>query len=509
MPELIYIDEPRLEFGKGYKTEDPRDGLALFGPYESLSNRQLQVGVIGTPAGIDLYRSFTNQLSRPLISSKVQRPSFPGFEAVFGVNWPSTPALTRTLRPEALKAVLSIDSLKERTDAAVSLYLDEIKRVDTEEEISLDLWYLILPTEIKRRCRVQASNKVEKATITRLKKYMSGQGSIFPEQNEAAEDLEVIYDQHSDFHHQLKVRTLKAGIKTPTQLILEPKLNFRDEYQGWEFTPEMKAHMAWTLSTTAYYKLGKLPWKLSDIREGVCYLGLVFKKVDSLKRKGYACSAAQMFLDSGDGTVFKGNIGPWESTTENEFHLNKEAAKDLVRMALESYFDKHAGNYPKEVFVHGRAGFADDEWEGFKAVVEELCPQTKLTGIVIRESSKLKLFRDVQGEDCRYGNLRGLAYILDNRDGYLWTRGFVPRMDTSMSMEIPNPLRIRIDRSTDDEVSMQQVLKDILALSKLNYNACIYGDGLPVTLRFSDMIGNILTAVGSMDKKILPFKYYI
>ena len=31
---------------------------------------------------------------------------------------------------------------------------------------------------------------------------------------------------------------------------------------------------------------------------------------------------------------------------------------------------------------------------------------------------------------------------------------------------------------------MKTILGDILALTKLNFNSCIYGDGLPVTLRF-------------------------
>lgn len=51
---------------------------------------------------------------------------------------------------------------------------------------------------------------------------------------------------------------------------------------------------------------------------------------------------------------------------------------------------------------------------------------------------------------------------------------------------------------------------DVLSLTKLNYNTCIYGDGLPVTLRFADQIGEILTA-GPMDSDLppLPFRYYI
>jgi hypothetical protein len=38
------------------------------------------------------------------------------------------------------------------------------------------------------------------------------------------------------------------------------------------------------------------------------------------------------------------------------------------------------------------------------------------------------------------------------------------------------------------------VLRDIMALTKLNYNACKFGGGSPVTLRFADAVGEILTA---------------
>jgi hypothetical protein len=45
-------------------------------------------------------------------------------------------------------------------------------------------------------------------------------------------------------------------------------------------------------------------------------------------------------------------------------------------------------------------------------------------------------------------------------------------------------------------------------LTKLNFNACIYGDGLPVTLPFADAVGEILTA-GPVQKNQppLPFKH--
>ena len=58
-------------------------------------------------------------------------------------------------------------------------------------------------------------------------------------------------------------------------------------------------------------------------------------------------------------------------------------------------------------------------------------------------------------------------------------------------------------------VVIKTVMRDILALTKLNYNACLYGDGLPVTLRFSDKIGDILTAIPDVNWAAKPFKYYI
>ena len=47
-------------------------------------------------------------------------------------------------------------------------------------------------------------------------------------------------------------------------------------------------------------------------------------------------------------------------------------------------------------------------------------------------------------------------------------------------------------------------------LTKLNYNACVFADGEPVTLKFTDRVGEILTAgpIGT-DTPPLPFKFHI
>ena len=102
--------------------------------------------------------------------------------------------------------------------------------------------------------------------------------------------------------------------------------------------------------------------------------------------------------------------------------------------------------------------------------------------------------------------MRGIAVIINQKEAFLFTRGFVPRLNTSMSMEIPNSLHIKVVRG---DVDIEIVLKDIMALTKVNYNTCLYGDGKPVTLRFSDTIGSILTATGNWKEERRQFRFYI
>jgi hypothetical protein len=505
---LIYFDEPKLAFGYDQTSEDPRDGLTLFGPYEKPVSHSVQAGVIGTQKGVDDYAQFVKRLEKPIISNNVQRPSYLGFESVFGIKWPSKPVIERVIDENVLNELLSISNLQERTYRIVNLFLDDIKRVKSEEDANINIWFIVIPKAVWFKCRPHSpSTKISSSTREEVLAFQKDlQHALFPEIEEQLEEMSEFLDSSSDFHHQLKARIINEGVQTPIQIILETTLAFKDKYTETEFEDEMKAHLAWTQSSALYYKLSRLPWKLKEIREGVCYVGLVFKRFEHLARKGYACSAAQMFLDSGDGTIFRGNVGPWLSENEKEYHLDKESAKELLLKALNTYHKNNDKKYPKEVFIHGRARFNQTEWEGFREAVNEVSSDTNLVGVTIKSSNKLKIFREVEKQDCKYGNLRGLGLIVSLNEGFIWTKGFVPRLNTSTSLEIPNPLRVQIVRG---DAKIYQVLQDILALTKLNYNACIYGDGLPVTLRFSDQIGSILTAIDDLQNELLQFKYYI
>ncbi|MBZ0261430.1 MAG: hypothetical protein K8F90_12620 [Hyphomicrobiales bacterium] len=259
------------------------------------------------------------------------------------------------------------------------------------------------------------------------------------------------------------------------------------------------ATIAWNLATGIYYKAGAKPWTLADIRDGVCYIGLVFKRTNNPAETKEACCGAQMFLHTGEGIVFKGAVGSWASDKPGEFHLSREKAAAIVSRCVEAY-KFHHGKPPDELFIHGRARFNADEIKGFE---DGAPPETTVTGIQITRPNDLKLFTDE-----RKAMLRGLALELDRRSAFVWTSGYVPHLLTYPGREVPTPLKVRIVFGSTD---LQQVIADIIALTKVNFNACIFGDGIPVTLRFADDVGEILTAIpgDEVGTKPLSFRLYI
>ncbi len=164
---------------------------------------------------------------------------------------------------------------------------------------------------------------------------------------------------------------------------------------------------------------------------------------------------------------------------------------------MQTYESKNK-TYPKEIFIHAKTYFNEEEWSGF---VEASKSRSKITGIRIRDDRVFKLYRD-----ATYPILRGMLYNIDNKTAFLWTR-YIPRLQTVLGLETPNPLCIEVCKGDTD---IKTVCEDILSLTKLNYNSCVYCDGKPVTLRFADMIGSVLTAGPKEDfEAVLPFKHYI
>ena len=513
---ILLIEEPSLIFGHEQKTIDPRDGLVLFGPNQPLKPYSIRAGVIGVQQSIDEYPAYVEQLNKPIFSTQTkynntkslerQRPSYPGFEAIFNVKWPIKPEVQLPINPLDIHHCLKNPNKTLRVNDLVDIFLKKIVDFTKKEDEQLNIWFVVIPILIYQNCKPQSRGRnLSKGTIQYAERSSAGQIALgFQEYVEYDDMLSRIMDTSTDFHNLLKARLIQENIKVPIQIIIDRTLRFRDKETNKLFDEYMKANVAWTQSVTLYYKLGKLPWKLGDIRDGVCYLGLVFKKLPNDKKRN-VCSAAQMFLKDGDGSVFRGNIGLWESDKPHEYHLDSKSGEELIGMALDDYKQKWE-KYPTELFIHSKTHFNQDEWNGFQNAVKSRDANTNLVGILIKDLNELKLYRHAANQESKFGVLRGTALIVSENEGYLCTKGFIPRLNTSNSLEMPRNLRIKIIRGVSD---IEVVLKDILALTKLNYNSCVYGDGEPVTLKFSNKIGSILTSTPDWKVDTRQFMYYI
>ena len=494
----ILLEEPRLEFRHHQFLEDPHDGLSLFGPYGievSTHPKNLTLGVIGTSEGINAFNRWSKVVRGPIYPGGDHAnhlwPAFPGFAAAFASDLPHDPAWVSNLDPEKLKQEAMRKDANKRAAGVVGLYLTEIEKTQKKDE-QFGVLICVVPDFVWKNCRPESF--VPGATgpgVSKKERELraSGQTGFLVEGYDP-----IIYQYSVDYRRQLKARSMEFGV--PIQIIRESRLEV--DPQKWPRSQTPPSDLAWNLLTTMYYKAGGKPWRLAGAREGVCYIGIVFRRTDMTIGNRTACCAAQMFLDSGDGVVFLGECGPWYSPEKHQCHLTPDAAKQLLGGILDTYRDLE-GKPLKEIFLHCRSSIYADEFEGYK----KACPQgVKLVGIRVRKDfDGLRLFR----EGTR-PLVRGTFLKADDKMGYLWASGFISRLKTYPGWEAPVPLKINIQRG---EADIEQVARDVLALTKLNYNACRFGDSEPVTIGFSDAVGEILVSNPTVKKRDPRFKFYI
>jgi hypothetical protein len=388
-----------------------------------------------------------------------------------------------------------------------------VPRLDAKPALAV----CIVPDEVYQNCRpksyVSEPSDQKKTSAQRrivnaaVQDRRAGQGRLFKLDeilDDAPHDLKQ-YGLSPDFRRQLKARIMPHDI--PVQIVRESTLAITEQVLKGEPGTNPLSDRLWNLGTALFYKCGRKPWKTPWAREGVCYVGLAYRRDERDSRT--ACCAAQMFLDSGDGIVFVGEFGPWYSEERKEFHLRADAAETLLRGTIETY-QQQDGRPLREVFLHARSGINSEEYEGFK---KALPSDVELVGIRVRKDRFApRLFRyDDHPEPARRGKhpvLRGILWQRTLRHGLLFTTGFKSRIATYDGWEVPVPLSITIQHGTADLV---QVAKDILGLTKLNYNACQPGESQPITVKYSDRIGEILLANPELPREDWRhnFKYYV
>jgi hypothetical protein len=322
----------------------------------------------------------------------------------------------------------------------------------------------------------------------------SAQFKLFePTANELAE-AEALRTTAEDLLFRSFYRALKARIHgynnaIPIQILRRGRIDKSEE------SGHRQATRIWNFATAIYYKSGGLPWRPADLPDGVCFVGISFHHLK--KRSGHLAyaSVAQAFSSDHEPFCLKGAHIDHEQRRDRHPYLNKSQAFSMMRDVLDGY-EKLTGLKPKRVVVHKTSRYQPEEEEGFREATKDVVPGCELIWL---RSTSFRLVRKGTEEPWR-----GTLCQMDNTS-YLFTSGYVPWWDEFPGAHIPAPIEIGSAAPTDVEARS----KEILALSKMNWNSSDGITRLPVTLLFAKKVGEVMTELSDNVTPNPSFRFHM
>ena len=105
----------------------------------------------------------------------------------------------------------------------------------------------------------------------------------------------------------------------------------------------------------------------------------------------------------------------------------------------------------------------------------------------------------------KYPVLRGTVISITKSECLLYATGYTPRIRTYPGHRIPLPLRIIHDGDTEINI----ICKEILGLTKLNWNTTQFSTQYPITLEFAKRVGQVLSELPEEWEMKNHYRYYM
>jgi len=465
-PQPHWANEPNLAFAAGQEHPDPKVGIPLYGPRSYGTSRhpqEVHLGFIGPAEAVDHAQEFYASLSLG-VSGNGEHMPFPGFAKDRGYRSElrfDSSMVEKITRQE----MLMLDGIRKRRDrfeAALNVLEGKLSALVGKDH-PLDYVVVVLSPELHSKCKVVDFKE-------------KGVGEI-----------------HRDLRRAFKARAMKH--RKPTQILLETTTG--------KLTTKRKldhpSTIAWNLFNGIYFKCDGLPWSPTRLPPNSCFIGISFYRPlgqSSLLRT----SVAQAFDENGEGLVLRGHSFEWNEDEQGKSpHLNEDLAEQLTNLVLDKYKRQRNNQLPQRVVIHKSSRFDNDERQGFEKALSQV-PQYDL--VALTPVSYARLIRSGQ-----YPPLRGTRFTIAETSymyttGYLYSRGEYPHG------HVPSPLQI-----TDHvgDTPLRELADELMVLTKMNWNSANFSGLMPITLRFSRLVGDILKEYPESDEDgpLPQYKYYM
>lgn len=523
--EISLIKEPKVEFGEEFICDDPKMGISV-GSFYSISNmshkRQINISVISTEQlateSLKWIFNFENRIvanetilaenygivrdgeideefeeddfdftegnekesddkqenqEQSKVFNKKYNPDFLGFNLDSSLNcmFQNNEANNRYVKQRDLNAILDDSQMKplEKLDAVVELFVVQFQDMIENKVSDIEVCYIVIPTRVFKQLH---SIKYSKT--------------------------------HLNLRRKLKAKLIEIRDTVPTQIIMEATI------KGTKKSMQDLSMTAWNFCVASYYKAGCIPWALQIKDVDTCFIGISFNKVISAGNNMLRSSVAQAFNREGQGLVFTWKNFLWDDEVNKTKspHLEYKYAKELIQFVLSEY-QKANKHTPARVVIHKTTDFWDwsdskefNELGGLKdGITEKLGEDVKMDFVTIK-TSPIKIFRN-------FGNYpvpRGTCMKIYENECVLYTTGYVPYFELYPGRHIPHPLHVK---TFDSDSHLDKICSEIMALTKMNFNNCSYFDSLPITIRFSKKVGEILQYLPETTQPQNKYYYYM
>jgi hypothetical protein len=463
--QVDWSEEPNVVFAGGFETPDPKVGITLKGPYSyggDTHPARIVVGFLGAADEVEHLKEWFERCRNGIDGDESHHP-FPGLsvERSFRIELSTPEHLQRTLPEARLRSIREYGKKRKHRFEGLLETMEEHLCVMAEADQKPDVVFVIPPTDLLGKL----------ATI----EYRSGGGHV-----------------HRDLRAAIKARAMRHGLRT--QLIRDPVLT--GGKAGRRSSARIDSHpadKAWNLLTAAYFKAGGFPWapgwKL--VPSGTCFVGVSFYRpfADS---PDLGVSVAHAFGETGEAFVLRGP--QYEMPRNRRPALTREDAKSLIQSALQRY-EREFRRPPAHVVVHKRAGYNPLEREGFQDGIGDRNHDL----VSVRPNPHVRLMRHAQ-----YPPLRGTKFRLGDRN-YIYTKGTIPGRGYPQA-HVPRPLNVHKDVG---DSTVDTLIDQVLLLTKMNWNSTNPDGDQPITLKFSERVGEIMRELAAHEPPRAQYSYYM
>ncbi len=473
-PDYRVLPEPELVFDPldGTKrSTHPLEGLLTFGPYgQHLGGtvpNTIRVGLIAPASDAGAIPRLISQLGaahRPTIRTDYL-PRFPGFTNLFHAGLAVAEPAGRIELSRDLDASLAV---ARRPHAVLAEALGTAVRAIALQRHAFDVVAIYLPD-----------------------RWAAG--------------FEGPPDEKFDLHDFLKGILAPHGI--PSQLVREDTAGRKPDHCG----------VMWSLGIAFYAKAGGVPWKLYASDDSAAHIGLAYslaRNPDGSVRFVVCCS--QVFDTDGTGLEFLAYQAQPDRVrvVGRNPYLDREPMRAVIARSIALYLNRKAGRMPRKMVVHKTTRFTPQEADG---CYDALSKVDHIELVQVQEDAPWRaVVVDFEGRSSSlapsaYPLKRGTLMHLGDYDLLLWTQGTTALAGRSTNYYkegtgIPRPIMLK---RWGGAAPAGEVAGDVLGLTKMNWNNDALYDFAPCTIRYSQVLAQVVKTMPGITAQPYPVRLFM